>query len=113
MGLTPLLTLAATDLKSTLTEALRPAFLKLVQCMIHIGPLIESELHHQERTVTWLAGKLYCDRTNIYKIFKKKSIDTELLLRISVVLHYNFFDHYKAAVTLSAESDEDNPATDV
>lgn len=62
--------------------------------MIHIGKLIEEELHRQERSVTWFANKLYCDRTNTYKIFKRQSIDTELLLRISQVLHVNFFEYY-------------------
>lgn len=47
-----------------------------------------------ERSVTWFANKLYCDRTNTYKIFKRQSIDTELLLRISQVLHVNFFEYY-------------------
>lgn len=56
--------------------------------------LIEEELHRQERSVTWFANKLYCDRTNTYKIFKRQSIDTELLLRISQVLHVNFFEYY-------------------
>lgn len=64
--------------------------------MIHIGQLIEAELHRQERTVTWFANKLYCDRTNVYKIFRKQSIDTELLLRISHILNYNFFHYYAA-----------------
>lgn len=54
--------------------------------------LIEEELHRQERSVTWFANKLYCDRTNTYKIFKRQSIDTELLLRISQVLHVNFLN---------------------
>ena len=62
--------------------------------MIHIGQLIEAELHRQERSVTWFANKLYCDRTNVYKIFRKQSIDTELLLRISHILNYNFFQYY-------------------
>ena len=56
--------------------------------MIHIGQLIEMELHRQERSVTWFANKLYCDRTNVYSIFKRKSIDTELLLRISYILNH-------------------------
>ena len=63
--------------------------------MIHIGNIIEKELHKQERTVTWLAKNLCCDRTNVYKIFKKQSIDTELLLRISLVMNVNFFEYYK------------------
>lgn len=62
--------------------------------MIHIGQIIETELHRQERSVTWFANKLYCDRTNVYSIFKRKSIDTELLLRISLILHHNFFNYY-------------------
>lgn len=62
--------------------------------MIHIGNIIKEELENQERTVTWFAEKLYCDRTNAYKIFKKQSIDTDLLLRISQILHKDFFYFY-------------------
>ena len=62
--------------------------------MIHIGKLIEEELHRQERSITWFAKKLYCDRTNVYSIFKRESIDTALLLRISDILHHNFFTYY-------------------
>lgn len=61
---------------------------------ILIGRLIESELHRQERTTVWFARKLGCNRTNAYKIFRRESIDTELLFRISQILQYNFFDVY-------------------
>lgn len=61
---------------------------------ICIGKIIEEELRSQERSVVWFAGKLNCNRTNIYKIFRRDSIDAELLLRISNVLHVNFFDIY-------------------
>lgn len=67
--------------------------------MIHIGHLIKEELLRQERSAGWLAGKLYCDRTNIYKIFKRESIDTDLLLRISKILNHNFFYHYSSTLT--------------
>ena len=62
--------------------------------MIHIGSLIEQELRRHDRSVTWLAGGLHCDRTNVYKVFKKKSIDTQLLENISVILRHNFFLDY-------------------
>ncbi len=58
---------------------------------MHIGHEIELELRRQERTVTWFASKLCCNRRNIYRIFERESIDTELLRRISVVLGRNFF----------------------
>lgn len=64
--------------------------------MTHIGQLIEKELHRQERSITWFAKRLYCDRTNVYNIFKRQSLDTDLLLRISIILDYNFFQVYSA-----------------
>ena len=56
-----------------------------------IGELIKRELSRQERTVVWFANRLSCDRTNVYRIFSKRSLDTELLVRISIVLGHNFF----------------------
>ncbi len=75
--------------------------------MIHIGNLIEKEFRRQERSVSWLARKLYCERTNIYDIFKRQSIDTEMLLRISEALHHDFFQYYRN----SLEKKEIPPAT--
>lgn len=62
---------------------------------LHIGRLIEEELRRQERSVSWFARKLCCDRTNVYKLFRRSSVDTELLLRISQILHQDFFRHYR------------------
>ncbi|KAA0093490.1 XRE family transcriptional regulator [Bacteroides thetaiotaomicron] len=66
--------------------------------MIHVGRLIEIELHRQGLSVTWFAEQLCCARTNVYKIFGKSSIDTELLLRISDILQYDFFQCYSACL---------------
>ena len=72
--------------------------------MIHIGKLIEAELRRQERTVSWFARKLYCDRSNVYDIFKRENIDVDLLLRISSILKHDFFNYYARQLK---ESDED------
>lgn len=45
----------------------------------------------QSKTVGWLARQLNCDRTNIYSIYRRQSIDTNLLFRISQALHHDFF----------------------
>ena len=66
---------------------------------LHIGNLIKEELERQERTVSWFARKLFCDRSNVYKIFKRPTIDTELLLRISVILNRDFFADYREKMT--------------
>lgn len=65
--------------------------LKMDWKMEHIGQVIKQELEKQERSVAWLARKLSCDRSNIYRIFQKKSIDTYLLARISIILQHDFF----------------------
>ena len=57
----------------------------------NIGELIQEELLRQERSVSWFARKLCCDRSNIYKLFQRSNIDTELLWRISVILQHDFF----------------------
>ena len=59
--------------------------------MINIGQAIKDELERQERTVTWLAGKVGCNRQAVYRIFKKHSIDSHLQLRISIARHHDFF----------------------
>lgn len=76
---------------------------------IHIGKLIEAELHRQERTVTWFAKRLFCERTNVYDIFKRRSIDTDMLLRISIILHHNFFDLYLREYDREGSADGDTP----
>ena len=61
---------------------------------LHIGHEIQQELRRQERSVTWFARRLACDRTNVYRIFDKESLDTRLLMRISTILQRDFFALY-------------------
>lgn len=59
--------------------------------MKSIGQLIKEELERQERPVSWFARKLYIDRSSVYRLFQKNSIDTALLKRISIILNKDFF----------------------
>lgn len=72
--------------------------------MINIGKIIEEELRHQERTPTWLARKINCERTNIYYIFKQSSINTDLLLLISKALQIDFFKLYSDEIGKSVKN---------
>ena len=58
----------------------------------HIGKMIQDELSRQGRTVVWLAKEIYCEKSNVYKLFKRKSIDFEQLLKICEVLNHNFLN---------------------
>ena len=65
---------------------------------IHIGRLIRAQLKSDERSVSWLAREIGCTRNHLYKIFNKPSLDSDLLLRISKAMHFNFFQFYAAEV---------------
>jgi hypothetical protein len=73
-----------------------------------IGVLIKDELTAQERTVSWFARKLHTDRSNIYRLFQKNSVDTDLLSRISIVLNKDFF----ALLSSNYAERNDTQATD-
>lgn len=67
-----------------------------IKSNIHIGQLIEKEVRRQGRNIPWIAQQLNCERTNVYSIFRRESIDTVLLLQISVILQHNFFSYYSS-----------------
>ena len=58
---------------------------------MHIGNLIRKVVRQRGMTVVSFATQLSCSRANVYKIFEKKSIDTDILMRISTILDYDFF----------------------
>ncbi len=69
--------------------------------MIHIGSIIKEKFEKHGASVSWFARQLCCDRTNIYSIFKRESIDTALLVKISIILDYDFFQHYSQDLNLT------------
>lgn len=79
-----------------------------------IGSLIKEELENQERTVSWFARKLHLDRSNVYRLFQKTSVDTGLLTRISLVLGRDFFADFSGelAARLPASDSAQTGAAD-
>ena len=64
---------------------------------IHIGLLIQTQLKADQRSASWLAREIGCSRNLLYKVFRKPSLDGELLLCISLAMNFNFFQYYTAA----------------
>lgn len=58
---------------------------------MHIGSLIREQLREDGHSVTWFARQINCTRANAYNIFRKSSLDTDLLKRISKVFNHDFF----------------------
>lgn len=61
---------------------------------IHIGQLIRAQLKADQRSVSWLAREIGCTRNHLYKVFRRPSLDGELLLSISLAMKFNFFQYY-------------------
>ena len=57
---------------------------------LHIGHMIQTELERQGRSASWLAKSIFCERSNIYKLFNRESISVDQLMRISEVMDHDF-----------------------
>jgi len=68
--------------------------------IIHIGDIIRNKLAEEERSIAWLAQKVHHDRSSLRKLLKKDSIDTTLLLKISVVLQFDFFSCFSDRLSI-------------
>lgn len=59
---------------------------------VHIGQLVKSVFDESGMSVSELARRLRCERTNVYTIFRRRTIDVELLAMLSEILNHNFLD---------------------
>lgn len=62
--------------------------------MIHIGIEIKKTFDKTGMTVSELGRRISISRENVYGIFKRQTIDTGLLIKISKALDYDFFQYY-------------------
>ena len=75
---------------------------------IHIGELIKKKLEESGMDKTVFANRIKKSYPTTLNIFKKKSIKTEDLLKISKVLKYDFFRVYSAEIQLTCPKATNN-----
>ena len=61
---------------------------------VRIGQLIKERVDASGMSKSEFARRINTTPQNAYGIFKRKSIDTDMLKRIGEVLGYDFFNHY-------------------
>jgi hypothetical protein len=61
---------------------------------VKIGQLIKERVEASNMEVTTFANAINKERSNVYDIYKRDSIDTNLLKKIGHVLEYDFFQHF-------------------
>jgi hypothetical protein len=74
--------------------------------MVEIGQKIKEVFDKRQMKLTDFADQLGTVRQNVYRIFKKRHLDTGLLLKISQVLNHNFFQYYVNSPSRESESTE-------
>lgn len=72
---------------------------------IHIGQKIKERAKELNIGPTRLGEMINSSKQNVYGIFKRKSIDTELLKKISDVLQKDFFEYYGTPSSLQEDKD--------
>ena len=72
---------------------------------VEIGEKIKEVFDHRHLKLTDFADELGTVRQNVYRIFKKRHLDTGLLLKISQVLNHNFFQYYVSSPTETLNED--------
>jgi len=66
---------------------------------INIGQEIKEKKEQLGLKTTEFANKTNIDERQAYRIYKKKSIDTDVLFEISLQLKYDFFKLYSDELT--------------
>jgi transcriptional regulator with XRE-family HTH domain len=72
---------------------------------VEIGQKIKDVFDQRQMKLTEFADELGTVRQNVYRIFKKRHLDTGLLLKISQVLNYNFFQYYVSSPAETSRED--------
>ena len=65
---------------------------------IHLGMLVKQKMKERNISINEFADAIHCDRTNVYSIFKRKSMDVQLIVRISNALNYDFLQYYHLGI---------------
>ncbi len=48
-------------------------------------------MEQKHRSVIWVSKQIACERTNVYNIFEREDINTNLLRKLSIILEHDFF----------------------
>ncbi|MDR1154480.1 MAG: helix-turn-helix domain-containing protein [Bacteroidales bacterium] len=69
----------------------------------HIGSIIREKVRERRIRVNDFAKAIHCSRPNVYSIFRRKSINIDLLRLISKALNYDFTEIYNKSLEMPKE----------
>lgn len=76
---------------------------------VHIGKEIERFWKDSGMSKQTFSDRLRVHRNSVTKLFESKSCDTNILLRASILLEYNFFQLYTEQLNLPGAAEPATP----
>ena len=64
--------------------------------IVNIGEKIKQRANQLRIGPTELGNLIHTSKQNIYGIYKRKSIDTEILSKLAIALDFDFFQYYNS-----------------
>ncbi|MBQ5958938.1 MAG: helix-turn-helix transcriptional regulator [Bacteroidales bacterium] len=74
------------------------------QTNLHIGQMIKAVFDESGMTVSEFARRIHLERTTVYSIFERSTVDVIQLAKISKVLKHNFLSDVEQRYGLQPES---------
>ena len=71
----------------------------------HLGTFIKNKVKEKGITVSEFARRIHCTTRNIYQIYKKNSLDTDLIKRISLALEIDLLSTFNKSSFLKLKND--------
>ena len=71
---------------------------------LHIGQLIKAVFDESGMTVSEFARQIHLERSTVYSIFERQSIDAIQLAKISLVLKHNFLSDIEQHYGLTSQA---------
>ena len=75
---------------------------------IHIGKMIEKRVQETQVDIVRICNFLKCSEKDVVEMYKSESIDSQMLLRWSKLLQYDFFRIYSQHILLFSSAGKDN-----
>jgi DNA-binding Xre family transcriptional regulator len=75
--------------------------------MVKIGVIIKEKLEERGQSGKWLAQKVVMTKQNMYNIFNRNSVNSDLLYNICKAMNYDFFKFYSDS--LASENIKNEP----
>jgi transcriptional regulator with XRE-family HTH domain len=75
--------------------------LQFINNDFHIGYLIKQKVKERGVNMNDFAKAIHCSRPNAYSIFRRKSVNIDLLQLVSEALNYDFVEIYNKSLDMN------------